>query len=65
MFFHLVNIYPETLLLKPVQSPWTHWNYTSSFMCFQRFQLSLLFSENEEIWNKLIRNKFLKQGFWK
>ena len=52
MSFHLVNIYPETLLLKPVQSPWTCWNYTSSFMRFQCFQLSLLFSENEEIWNK-------------
>ena len=33
--FHLVNNYPETLLLKPVWSPWTHWNYTSSFMRFQ------------------------------
>ena len=52
MSFHLVNIYSETLLLKPVKSPWMRWNYTSSFMCFQCFQLSLLFSENEEIWNK-------------
>ena len=26
MSFHLVNIYPETLLLKPVRSLWTHWN---------------------------------------
>ena len=49
MSFHLVNIYPETLSLKPMRSPWTHWNYTSSFM---RFQLSLLFSKNKEIWNK-------------
>ena len=52
MSFHLVNINSETLLLKPVKSPWMRWNYTSSFMCFQCFQFSLLFSENEEIWNK-------------
>ena len=38
MSFHLVNNYPETLLLKLVRSPWMHWNYTSSFMRFQRFQ---------------------------